>query len=470
MKPLDAGFFFVEKPEAPAHFGPLIILSRPDGAGDDFVRKGVEIWRSSKEFASPFNYRLNLLPVPSWDVLEDDQIDLDYHLRHVALPAPGGERELGVMISQLHSYPLDRSRPLWECYVIEGLEGDRFAIYLKLHHGQVDGMGAVRLMSRVFSTDPLARDMQPPWSVGLKASASSGDGNAGYLAKLQGLQRTLNAVPKAATTMGKLYLEAFSGAPDSAVAPFQAPWTILNERIGAARRYATQHYTLDRLKRVAKLGGVTVNDVFLSMCGGALRRYLTEFSQLPEKSLIAQVPVSIRSDDDASVGNALAFIYVALGTDIEDPILRLDAVSKSSEAGKKTHRDLPQASVDPYTMMLQGPWISQVVSNLSGRVPPAANLVISNVPGPRERLHFNGARVEHIYGPSVLFHGQALNITMSSYAGDLDAGFTGCRESLQSLQNLAVYTGEALEEIEAALKPRRKRQTKKKASKRRRSR
>lgn len=453
MKPFDAAWFYVEKPAAPGHFAPLIILSRPAGASPTFIRDFVEQWRTCKTFAPPFNYRLRRSAVPSWDVLRDDQIDLDYHLRHSALPAPGGERELGILISRLHSHRLDRRRPLWECHVIEGLENDRFAIYLKVHHGQLDGVGATRLIGRVFSADPKAAGMMPPWTVGMQSKSRPAQSAAAAKSKtkVSRFSKVIASMPKVASALTGMAREAYRERSENVAAPFQAPKTIFNGRISAQRRFATQKYELDRFKRAAKAAGVTINDVFLSISGGALRRYLMELAALPQKSLVGQLPVNIRSATDTSVGNQIAFIYAFLRTDIADPVKRLKAVHDSAAAGKERHESLPAEAVEPFTMLLLGPYMTQVILGLGGYVHPAANLVISNVPGPKQRLYFNGARVEQIYGPSVLFHGQALNITMSSYVDEVNIGFTGCRDSLPSMQKLAVYTGEALDELESAL-------------------
>jgi len=452
MKPFDAAWFYAEKPDAPAHFGPLIILSRPAGPGRGFVRDFVEQWRSHRVYAPPFNYRLGGSLLPVWEPLRDEQIDLDFHLRHSALPEPGGERELGMLVSRLHSHRLDRTRPLWECHVIEGLEGDRFALYLKLHHGQLDGVGAARLLGRVFSTDPAARNLLPPWSVGMQTKRRP----TGMPAKQRrdpspGTRSRLEALPQVMNALGGLYRQAWSGEHPEVAAPFQAPMTLFNRRIGRQRRFATQSYPLERFQRIAKAGRVTINDVFLAISATALRRYLQELGALPERPLVGQLPVNLRPAGDSNVGNALAFIYARLPTDLDDPLARLQAAHDSVAAGKARQQALPAAGVDPYTMLLLGPYMAQLILGLGGHMRPAANLVISNVPGPRERLYFNGARVEQIYGPSVLFHGQALNITMSSYADEANIGFTGCRASLPSMQKLAVYTGEALDELERAL-------------------
>jgi WS/DGAT/MGAT family acyltransferase len=459
IKPFDAAWFYVEKPNAPAHFAPLMILSKPAGAPATFIRDFVEQWRGARSFAPPFNYRLRQGRVPAWDILPDEEIDLDYHLRHSALPAPGGERELGVLVSRLHSHRLDRRRPLWECHVIEGLENDRFAVYIKLHHGQLDGVGAARLMARVFTQDPEVRGQMPPWSVGMQSKRRPVGYEPGHARPRPGagIGATLSSMPEVLKALGGMARDAYSGRRPEVAAPFLAPMAILNRRISGQRRFATQRYELARLKRIAKAAEVTINDVFLAISSAGLRRYLSELDALPKKSLVGQVPVNVRPEGDSSVGNSLAFIYARLPTDIEDPIECLAAVRDSVAAGKARHQALPAAGVSPFTMLLLGPYMTQLIFGLGGRVHPAANLVISNVPGPRERLYFNGARVEQVFGPSVLFHGQALNITMTSYVDEVNISYTGCRDSLPHLQKLAVYTGEALDQIEALLIPKRSR-------------
>ncbi|MBJ8345201.1 wax ester/triacylglycerol synthase family O-acyltransferase [Antrihabitans sp. YC2-6] len=453
IKPMDAAWFHVEKRDAPAHFGPLLILSPPPGAAPSYVGDFVEQWRQNKKFAAPFNYRLRKYPVPAWNVVPDDEIDLDYHLRHLALPAPGGERELGILVSRLQSHRLDQRRPLWEVHVIEGLADGRFAIYMKFHHGQLDGVAAAQLIERVFTTDADATGLLPPWATGIRGNrpVATTPAPPNTLSRIATARQVVGSTCIATWALIKMIRAIRTGGVPGLTGPFQSPTTIFNGRIRKQRRFATQHYDLVRFKKIAKATDVTVNDVFLAITGGAMRRYLAELDALPQTSIVGQVPVSVRVNGDAGVGNALAFIYARLRTDLDNPLARLHAVRESSAAGKAVHESLPAAAVAPFTMMLVGPYITQAILGLGGRVKPAANLVISNVPGPRERLYFNGARVEQIYGPSVLFHGQALNITMSSYAGQVDIGFTGCRFSMPSMQKLAVYTGEALDELEAVL-------------------
>ncbi|MFE9322338.1 wax ester/triacylglycerol synthase family O-acyltransferase [Nocardia sp. NPDC052278] len=458
----DAAWFFVEKGDAPAHFGPLVILSPPDGASSTYVRELVEQWRASKGFASPFNVVLRTKPIPLWQTVSDEDIDLDYHLRHIALPSPGGERELGVLVSHLHSRPLDRRRPLWECHVIEGLEHGRFAIYLKFHHGQLDGVAAARLLGRIFTTDPDAQGLLPPWSAGIRGNGPARQPIAtvstvttisawAKFGALRSFGRAMGSTVVALRALVGMAMAVRRDRTGDLTLPFQAATTLFNHRIGDQRRFATQHYELTRFKRAAKAADVTVNDIFMAAFSGALQRYLQELEAVPNGPIVGQIPVNVRDLNPGSMGNALAFVYARLHSEIADPLVRLRAVHRSTMAAKGFHRTLPSSAVMPFTMMLSAPQMALLIAGLGGYGRPAANLVISNVPGPTERLYFNGARVEGIYGPSVLFHGQALNVTMASYAGQAVISYTACSRSLPHVQRLAVYTGAALTELEGAL-------------------
>jgi WS/DGAT/MGAT family acyltransferase len=226
---------------------------------------------------------------------------------------------------------------------------------------------------------------------------------------------------------------------------------VLNDRINAPRRFATQDYDLARLKAVAAAAGGSLNDVFLAICGGALRRYLDELGALPEHTLTANVPVSVRPEGAVGVGNAISFLYAELGTDVEDPVERIRVIRASTQRAKERLPEATGALMDVYTSVLMGPFLAPAVLGFGGYGPPDANLVISNVPGFREPRYFNGSRLEAYYPMSLLFHGQALNITAVSSAGRFCIGYTGCRDTLPHLQRIAVYSREALEQLEAAL-------------------
>ncbi|MES2684829.1 MAG: wax ester/triacylglycerol synthase family O-acyltransferase, partial [Pseudomonadota bacterium] len=317
LNPLDAAWLMVESNETPMHVGSLTIYSLPAKSPESFLKDWVAEMREHRNFAAPFNLKLanpSLKAVlPAW--VEDHKIDLDYHLRHSALPAPGGERELGVLISRLHSHQLDFNRPLWEMHVIEGLENNRFALYMKMHHSQVDGVGGMKMLEKMLSPDPKTEEMLPPWSIG------RGTGDAG---KRKGRRPTLQeqfkaqaaTLPGVVKALREVVGNSFSNKDAANAAPFVAPKSILNRKIGGQRRFATQFYDLARIKAVAKASDATVNDIFLELCAGSLRRYLDELQALPNQPLTAGVPVSIRPADDADSGNAISFIIANLNTQI----------------------------------------------------------------------------------------------------------------------------------------------------------
>ena len=450
----DASWLIAETRETPMQIGLLATFAKPDGAEPSYLADLVERWRQVQHFEPPYNYLAHGSARRSWQVLDDDAIDLEYHFRHSALPAPGGERELGVLVSRLHSSRLDRRYPLWECHVIEGLYGDRWALYMKSHHSQIDGVGGIRLARRILSVDPDDREMLPPWAIGTRGDQSGLPPTERVrtpapVSSARDKARTAGTVTRA---LGKAYREAITGADDPARGvQWRAPRSVLNGRLSAPRRFASQHYPIDRLKAVAAAVDGSINDVFLAICGGALRRYLLERDALPAPSLVANVPVSVRTTEGASVGNAITFLFAQIGTDIDDPVTRIKAIRASTQAGKQQVPDVSGAAMDAYTTGLMGPFLAQALVGAGGRGRPSANLVLSNVPGLPEQRYLCGSRIEEFYPLSLLWHGQALNITAVSNAGWFDMGFTGGKDAVPHLQHIAVYTGEALDELESAL-------------------
>jgi WS/DGAT/MGAT family acyltransferase len=457
----DSAWLYAESHRTPMQVAMLATFAVPEDR-PDFVGELYARWREIREFHPPFNYLLRATPVPGWQELADDEIDLDYHFRHSALPRPGSQRDLGVLVSRLHSAKMDRRYPLWECHLIEGLEGGQWSMYMKVHHSQIDGVGGVRLLKRILSADPDARDMLPPWAIGTRGPDQSG---LPARAPDVPVRRERGGSPvdgilrdgaKVASSLGRTYAESVVGRADAGRAvPFRAPKTLFNGRIHTPRRFATQHYPIDRLRAAASATGGSLNDVYLTICGGALRRYLIEMDALPSEPMIANVPVSVRGGEGAGVGNAITFLYSTLGTDIADPVDRIHAIQESTRLGKQRLPQVGGLAMDAYTAVLMGPFLSQAILGFGGRGRPASNVVISNVPGPAEPRYLDGSPLEEIYPVSLLFNGQALNITAVSYAGQFNIGFTGDRDSIPSLQKIAVYAGEELDALEAALDKRR---------------
>lgn len=452
MNLTDASFLLMESRERPMHVATLLIYALPDSAGADFIQQLVIGLQQSTEFVAPFNLRLKnplfKFAVPMW--VEDSDLDLEYHVRHSALPYPGGERELGVLVSRLHSNPMDFNRPLWEYHIIEGLERNRFAIYFKMHHSLVDGIAGVRMLQRSMSTRKEDIDTPALWS------APEEHGNLvsnpafcprDFLNSVEVALRSLNQVARALLHMA----QAASDSNNPAKLPFQAPVSILNHRIHSQRRFATQTYAFARIRRLAKKADCTINDVVLALCSGALRRFLKDLGALPGASLTAGIPVSLRTADDQESGTAISFIIANLATNVANPGRRLAAIAASTRRAKALMQGMPRDSIEKFSAALMLPYTLQMMAGLEGRTRPMCNLTVSNVPGPREHLYFRGARLEAMYPVSAVTHGQALNITCYSYADTLSFGFAGCRDTLPRMQRLAVYTGEALEELESTL-------------------
>ena len=452
---VDTAWLNVETPNAPMQVGGLLTFRLPDDAPADFCERLVAHWRRYSVAYRPWNQRLRSgrlrTVVPEWELL--DEIDVDYHFRHSALPSPGGEVELGTLTSRLHSHPIDFDYPPWECHLIEGLENRRFALYLKIHHSLIDGVAGMRLLARAldgtaetsgrppfWAIEPKKRRRKPPeeHQPGLyRAAAQIVAGASEQVTSLSGFASVVRDMLRAARS-GK----------NAMGLPFAAPSSVLNGRITAPRRYATQLYSLTELKSLARGAGGTVNDIVLTICGTALRRYLIEIDALPRKSLTAGIPVSVRTaDSDDEHGNAITFIISTLATDEPDTRKRFETIAASTRSAKTSLEKLSAAAITQYTIALMSPYILSLVSGMAGRTRPVFNVTVSNLPGPRKPLFINGAEMEAFYPTSLVTHGQALNITVHGYADTLGFGFIGCRDSLPSLQHIAVYAGEALDEL-----------------------
>ncbi|HTK63757.1 MAG TPA: wax ester/triacylglycerol synthase family O-acyltransferase [Pseudonocardia sp.] len=453
LNAVDRWFFMVDTPELPSQVAALITFAAPDG-DPDFAGTLVADMRAQRRFAAPFNYRLRMPSLrrvaPAWEVLADDAVDLDYHLRHSALPRPGGERELGVLVSRLASTPLDPGKPLWELHIIEGLEGRRVAWFFKTHHGLMDGVGLMRRVLRMLDEDPASTEVRPIWTLGSSARPDSGTGfDPGRL--MSGVRAGLDAAIGLGTAAAGMARDAVLPADDAAAAPFAGPSTVLNGRVGQQRRFASQNYELSRIEALVTGFGVSMNDVFLALCAGGLRAYLDELGALPEQSLQVAIPVSVRAEEDEQSSNAISAIMARLRTDIADPAERIAAISASTGRAKRELRSLPKAAGDLYGALALGPIAAQQLTGLAGRSRPVMNLLISTVRGPAGPLYLRGARLEALYALGLVTHGQALNISGGPICGRFTIGFTGCRDTLPHLQRLAVHTGAALEELEAAL-------------------
>jgi WS/DGAT/MGAT family acyltransferase len=449
---MDGMFLLADTRETPMHVGGLQVFKVPARAPAHFVATLYAKLRTFPVSVPPLNYRLTGgiagTVMPSWDVVED--VDLDYHVRHSALPGPGGERELGMLVSRLHSTRMDLSRPLWEYHLIEGLAGRRFAVYTKLHHAMVDGAAAMRLVN--LATDPVASFGPPFWADESKRPQESTSRSNGLLESLSTtIGDEVKSLPSLARSLATTAQAALGlGAEPDLASIVEAPRTMLNVRVGAQRRVATYAASLDRFKVIGHAAGGTINDVVLAACSGALRRYLGERQALPEQTLIAAVPMALQHQEGAAAGNAVTCLIARLGTDVDDVRQRFETICRSSVAGKTQLKGMTQTAAMHFITVLSVPvFLQTLVPGVDRLIGPQSNLIISNVPGSRERLYFHGAEMVAHYPVSQVGHGMALNITVLSYAGGLYFGFVSCADGVPSVQRLAVHMEAAMDELEA---------------------
>lgn len=466
MPVTDAFFLLNETRETPMHVGGVNLYTLPRGVNEqDFLRELGELLRQECEMRRPFGERLRMGPLGAagpvgWE--QDGQLDLDYHVRHSALPRPGRYRELFALVSRLHSTLLDRSRPLWEMHLIEGLQKRQFATYIKAHHCAIDGVGAMHLTNSMLSESPREHSAVSPFSrqaaeaykvrlaaTGRRASRAEPPANADLQAVAELFKMQFDAAGNVAGALRR-YTDVWFGRGGALSVPWrQVPRTHFNTTVSGARRFVAQSWPFDRVRAVAKAFGGTLNDAVLAMCSGALRRHLLDEGDLPAQSLKAMAPISLREDGDVDSANAIGFITADLATHIADPEERLRAIQTSMRAGKKQLAGMSRREVELYTILTQGPMALATVLGLGARF-PAFSTVISNVPGPRKTMYWNGARLEGIYPASIPFHGFAVNITLVSYAQSLDFGIVACRRSVPHVQRLIDYIEEALVELEDA--------------------
>jgi diacylglycerol O-acyltransferase / wax synthase len=458
---VDGAFLHLESPEMPMHVGSLALYEPPppeNGPWMDSVKAHVA---SRMHLAPVFTRKLALMPFdlanPVW--IHDDDIDLDYHIRHTVLPKPGTMAQLEALAARLHSSLLDRSRPLWEFYVIEGLADGRLGFYSKVHHAAVDGQAAVAMGNSVFDVTPEPRRVRPPrasrshrYQLGVAELLSAALGN--QLQQLLQLGRLLPPLAGAAWTSAKEALAARrSGAPKTEV-PSRlklAPATPFNTSITNQRVFAGVDVPLQEVKSIGKAFGASVNDMVLWLCSTALREYLNDARELPDKTLVAGVPISLRSEGDTSSNNQVSGTVIDLATQEADPLKRLQQIMAGTRAMKEQMGSFGELIPKDFPS-LGSPWLLSGLASLYGRSRLAdrlrlANVTISNVPGPQMPLYLAGAKMSGIYPLSIVVHGVALNITVQSYMGQLCFGLIACRRAVPDVKELAAQMTRAMSSL-----------------------
>ena len=460
---IDAMFLYMETPTNHMHVTGVFLLdpsAAPEGFSFDQVRDmvGRRLHR-----APPFRRRLVEVPLrlahPLW--IEDPDFDLDYHVRRACLPSPGGQAELESFVGRTIGLPLDRKRPLWEMYLVEGLEGGRQAIVMKMHHAAIDGVSGAELTAAWLDLEagpPPDADDDDNWRP---------ERVPNEVDLLLGAWTQLAASPVRAVKTVRRVLETALHVSehnrDSGVmpppSPFSAPKTSFNQSITPHRRVAFCEVPLDDLKAVKNHFGCTVNDVVLALCASALRRYLLAENELPEEPLVGFVPMSVRTDDERlSAGNRVSAMLTSLATDIADPVERLRTISAGMSDAKSQESRIGADVLTDWTEFTFPALIGRAARLISSmrvfdRVRPAFNVTISNIPGPPFPLFLAGARMVGMYPLGPVVEGAGLNMTVMSYCGMVYFGLSGCRETVPDLAELPQMITESLDELLALVRP-----------------
>lgn len=451
---LDASFLYLETPTSPMHVGSVGIYDQ-SSAPDSLVTFRAIIANTERRLhlARAFRQRAVRVPLdvdhPWW--IEDPDFDLEYHLRHLALPKPGDWRQLCIQVARLHGRPLDATRPLWEFNVIEGLdhvEGfppGSFALMSKVHHAAVDGVSGVEMVGAIHDLAPDGEPAPPeaswqadsvPSAVELLARAGVNNARRPLrMARVAG--RTVPALRRARPAMRR------DAAPIGPIG--SVPRTRFNGPVSGHRVFDGRSFPLDELKKIkGAVPGATINDAVLTLVGGALRAYLEDKDELPEESLVAMAPISVRADAErADAGNQVSAMAVALHSDIAHPIVRLERVHESTQASKALTGAIGARLLTDYTEFLPGA-LAGVAARvytrmaLANRTRPVFNTVVTNIPGPQFPLYSSGARLVAWYGVAPIVDGMGLIHPVLSYDGTLTISFTGCREQLP---DPATYAG-----------------------------
>jgi diacylglycerol O-acyltransferase / wax synthase len=447
---LDAAFLALDSPTAYGHVGSVSVLQPPAGGDALTVERLTELIESRLHLAPLFRRRLVEVPFgldqPYW--IEDPDFDIEFHVRDLALPAPGDDRQLATQAARLHARPLDRRRPLWEAYLIHGLQQGRQAVYVKVHHAAIDGVSGNDLLASLMDTSPEPRDVGEPdsWrpedepgSAQLLArSAVSLATNPVRAARVSaGIVRSLPALVSSPARPWLPLVDRFLLRRDRGVVleapPLIAPATPFNKNIGPHRRWAFASVALEDVKSIKNAAGVTVNDVVMALCAGALRVWLQKHDALPEGPLVAAVPVSIRTEEQKGThGNRVSSVIASLPTHLADPAERLAAVHEAMGAAKDQHNALPAdllTDIAQFSMPALANQANRLATRLRllQRMPPF-NLIISNVPGPTVDLYLCGARLDGIYPLSAIADGQGLNLTVLGSNGKLNFGALADRD------------------------------------------
>jgi WS/DGAT/MGAT family acyltransferase len=475
---LDAQFLALETPRQSGHVSLLSVLD-PSTTKTGTLEL-TDLYRLLEErlpLLPPFRWRLRQIPFgldyPYW--IDDPDFDLEYHVRELALPPPPTHAKLAEQVARIASRPLDRARPLWELYLIHGLQDGRVGMLTKIHHAAVDGMSGAEILTALLDLTPEGRPPPPPLSADGDRDPSDLEMLArGMIAWPRYVQRVVRALPSTlpnledtpivrelpgAPTLGRIserMVRTIRGRPSRMLerTNLKPPKTSFNGRVSAHRRFAFGRLSLDAVKAVKNEHGYTVNDVVVALCAGAVRRWLIEHDELRADPLVAQIPVSVRTEEHiGTFGNRIGMLSVPVFTNEPDPLRRLQLTHEALRSAKERHKALPAQLLQDATHFIPPAVFAQasrVTFSLAVTRRPLWNLVISNVPGPQLPLYCAGARIESMYPVSVITDGLGLNITVMSYLGSLDIGIVADREQMRDVWKLIGWLHDSLAELEPA--------------------
>jgi WS/DGAT/MGAT family acyltransferase len=488
LSSMDASFLYLETPEMPMHVGSMAIFRLPEDYKGDFLH-----------VAPILKARLEKAPLdidhPSW--VEDDQFDIDRHIFRGTLPAPHDRATLERIVGWMHAKLLNRARPLWEFYVFEGMKDNEIGLYSKMHHACIDGGAGAALTNMIYDVTRVPRVVEKPipqakvgqeprdiaanfidsyrqlWTQPFDASAAkslelprSGKSDLGSILfdnamfQIESVVKFAGSVPGVLKSVSEVIGKVSDPKSRDSIASMMSPSTILNKSISSERSFAGVSIPLSQAKALAKQAGGKLNDVVLAISSGVVRRYLLERGALPAKSMTAAVPISLREEGNTDANNQVFGMICGIATNIEDPKARLETIiaqsTKSKEMSHPLRALMPQVS---NLSMLGAPIMVQILallysrSSLSDVLPPAANITVSNVPGPRQTLYAAGAELLHIFPVSISTHGIALNITVQSYRDQLDFGFIAGANIIPHVQVLCDMLPGEFAALQAAFAP-----------------
>jgi len=449
---IDGGFLLTESHHSPRHVAGLQIFRLPKGKGSAWLRSLLEEMRQGRP-GFPFNQKLRNQAGLQYELETDGQFEIDYHVRHTVLPGPGNDKQFLDVVARLHANLLDRDRPLWEFHLIEGLSGRRFAFYVKVHHALCDGVTASRWTLGPLSTSAGNMSLRPIWALD-EEPAGFEDQDVSYAQMLADGIRHIGGGIKTAFDMSTLTAKIlqrrlFDG--DSLLAlPWSAPRTSINVPTGAARSITMTSYPLKKIRAIGKSRGKTINDVVMAMCDMALSRYFEEKGDVPDGPLVAYMPVNIRAADDDLDGNHISLLQVKLASSHQDPGAVLEEVQASIASAREVYSGASRDAVQYYSLMVALLAHFQELLKLDEVLAQVTNLVISNVPGPRQKLYVKGAEMLGVFPISTLPPMTALNVTAVSYVDELCFGLIAARTAIPDLPVLTSYLDEAYRELARA--------------------